>query len=408
MNNRIVILSRLPPLEVFSKILGIDIFQNRGFEVIFLDLSALIDGQIGPRIYDGILRLRTCRIESLTKIKELDLFLKSQPENTIYIDMCVGDSKYGIKFERFMRVLKKNRVKFYVVKDGKIPSSFSDSTSVAIWRKIIKLAKNPSMVPDALVRRIIAALIKINYLYPRPYRVFDVTGSGSILEFGVDINEKSTRVIPINSRDFDNCQEYLVLGERTPERIGQTCVFLDEDMTNHPDFFLTGQQEPLEPSEYFSSLNLLFSQIECDTGMTVIIAAHPKSRFRTDDHRFEGRSFIKGKTVELVADSQMVIAHSSSSIGIAVCFQKPIMLVVTNEMTKRKETVNLVNAFAKELSLKVNHISALNTTVEINSTLNMSLDYENYLYKFLRSKGATLVNRWQIVANYAIEDLTHI
>jgi|TARA_B110000259_G_C13827417_1_gene327220 hypothetical protein len=61
MAKRIAFLSRLPELEIFSKNFGIDYLSQNGFEVVFLDVSYLIDGmkwQIYIQIKHRLLTVR--------------------------------------------------------------------------------------------------------------------------------------------------------------------------------------------------------------------------------------------------------------------------------------------------------------------------------------------------------------
>jgi hypothetical protein len=60
MAKRIAFLSRLPELEIFSKNFGIDYLSQNGFEVVFLDVSYLIDGMKGQNLYSDQAPLANC------------------------------------------------------------------------------------------------------------------------------------------------------------------------------------------------------------------------------------------------------------------------------------------------------------------------------------------------------------
>ena len=51
MAKRIAFLSRVPALEQHSKTYGIDYLSQNGFEVVFLDVSYLVDGMKGQNLH---------------------------------------------------------------------------------------------------------------------------------------------------------------------------------------------------------------------------------------------------------------------------------------------------------------------------------------------------------------------
>ena len=64
-------------------------------------------------------------------------------------------------------------------------------------------------------------------------------------------------IIPINSRDYDTYLEYMKEAAQVVTS-AEICVFMDEDFTNHPDYFLFGIA-PLNEAKYTTSMNLFFA-----------------------------------------------------------------------------------------------------------------------------------------------------
>ena len=213
-------------------------------------------------------------------------------------------------------------------------------------------------------------------------------------------------ITPINSRDYDTYLEYM-RETAQPVMSTETCVFLDEDHTNHPDYFLLGVA-PLSEFEYISSMNHFFDCVESKTGLSVVIAGHPKSRFSSENHPYGKRAFVKGNTVGMVAKSKMVIAHSSTSINFPVLFGKPIVLVLTSQMKDRPEMVRVVKVFAEELGLNPVDVDSADEVDAFNIDLDSQRDYEVYLYKYVKNKA--LINKlvWEIVAEVIPKDLAQL
>lgn len=106
-------------------------------------------------------------------------------------------------------------------------------------------------------------------------------------------------------------------------------VFIDEYFPLHPDLFFFCKQKPGDAEHYRHVLNLFFKKIEKKYDLEIVVAAHPKSNY--DNGCFEGRKIIKGQTVQLVKDAQFVFMHSSASLSFIMMFDKPLMLISTND-----------------------------------------------------------------------------
>ena len=113
---------------------------------------------------------------------------------------------------------------------------------------------------------------------------------------------------------------------------------------------------------------------------------------------FGDRDVIKGKTIELVANSSMVLAHSSTSINFAVLFNKPIMIIKTLGIGKMGNW-NLTDKFADSLGLK-------DINIDDDQVVNkLSFDFEKlpkdgfetYKYKYIMCKNVGNLTTWKIV-----------
>jgi len=407
MAKRIAFLSRLPALEQYSKTLGIDYLSKNGFEVFFLDVSPLIDGSKGQNLYPNQTNLTNCKIIVIRRLVELETFVKDRADSTIFIDFVGALTEFNLTTGRVYKILKKYSAKFYIMANADIPSAHfipNDSSSTFIG-KVKKVLRNPNLLFEFFARKLIVVSVKLDILYQKPYRIFGIKDS-SIVDNCVKRYGLSDSVITqINSRDYDTYLEFKrgIAQKITPT---ETCVFLDEAHTNHPDWKLFGRT-PLKEDEYISSMNHFFDCVEEKTGLAVVIAGHPKSAFSEGNHPYGDRVFTLDNTVELVAKSKMVIAHSSTSINFPVMFAKPIVLVTTREFKNRIYMMHAVEAFAKALGLNQIDVDSADEVKEFDIDIEKRCDYKSYLHTYVKNKDPINKLTWEIVADAASKDLEY-
>jgi hypothetical protein len=403
---RLVFLSRNPPLKNYARDFGINYLHNRGFEVIFLDLSYLVDGIRAQHSTNIDQILSNYEAYSIKTIEEFERFVDKNSPNTIYVDYIYGVSEYNSKSGRIYRALKKFNANYYIVSDGDIPSfHFKGNDSIELFcSQIRKIISNPSVIAKFIIRKLVISMLKNGILYQRPTRIFGIQYGPAIASYIKKLNIKNSQVIPINSRDYDRYVEY-IHNHQLDSCSEDICTFIDEDLTNHPDFVISGIP-PLDKIEYSSSMNRFFDLVEKITGIPVVVAAHPKSRFSSDRHPYGERAFIKGNTIQLVSRSRIVIAHSSTSISFPVLLKKPILLVINNEITNNKYILNSVMAFAAALQVKPVNIDCYRNSNKVSLEGHYCTECEDYLYKYVQNKDPVTKSIWEIVADFADVDLT--
>ena len=403
MANRIAFISRLPPLPMFSKIFGIEYLSQRGFEVIFLDVSSLIDSLNAQHLSKDQEPLNGCKIINISRLDELDSFVKESFGSTIFIDFLSGLNEFNSHTGQVFRILKKYNAKYYVISNGSIPSDHDDDHDVTlrIFSKIKKAIKKPRLLIGFLTKKLIVQLIKLDFLYQKPHRIFGIKDSPIVIAYLKKYGISPSKIIPINSRDYDTYLEYM---KEAAQVVSSTkiCVFLDEDFTNHPDYLLLGIK-PLNHADYVSSMNSFFDYVEDTTGLSVVIAGHPKSRFSAENHPYGERPFILGNTLQLVDESKMVIAHASTSISFPVLLRKPIVLAVTSEM-KNRYMFNDVKAFARELDLTPVDLDSADEVSALEIDFERHNNYENYLHRYVMNKESIDKLTWEVVADAVLED----
>ena len=158
-------------------------------------------------------------------------------------------------------------------------------------------------------------------------------------------------------------------------------------MPLHPDIAIC-KFDVMDADVYYKELNSFFKLVENHTHMQVVIAAHPKSLIYKSKDFFDGRQVIFGRTPELIRDSSLVFAHDSTSIGYAVCFNKPIVSLTSDALQKYQsynhKTIVGSSQFLGTNLMYINKFCA--DTSSIFDITNYSIDkdkYKQYKYDFL-------------------------
>jgi hypothetical protein len=373
---------------------GFETLKKRGFNVKIYDLFDLINRKVSfknPVVSDAT-NYDVCKINSYRSLTEE---LEKDLSHSFFIDFLVGFSEFNLSSERVFRILKKYNIKYCILSAGDLPPPLPPN-KFKYWSNRVKNALNPKLLSNFLAANITSFLRMHSNIYPLPEIIFS-TNSEAKSYYVKKYKIPQNKILSINSFDYDTYLQYLNQNNSKCQPDYEYCVFLDEAATHHPDFDVIGIKH-LDENRYYHSMNKLFDIIERETGFKVIIAAHPRSKYERTPNAFGKREIIKGKTIELVANSTLVVAHSSTSINFAVLFNKPILIVKTTDLKKRGN-LDFTDTMANALGLRPINIDEDpldNISFRPDSSLNAK--YEDYLYKYIKSRNAGNFSIWEIVA----------
>lgn len=203
-------------------------------------------------------------------------------------------------------------------------------------------------------------------------------------------------IVQCNHFDYDDTLE---LEQKSSLDKIHYILFLDEFLSGHPDFQMQNANMVSE-NNYFLEMNLFFQKLEKILGMEVIIASHPKANY--DLEVFGGRKIIKYQTSELVKNATLIIAHVSTSIGLGVIYQKPIVLTYTQDLKAVNPTyVGYIITFGSALNCSVIEIDEFIDTDQIFHLKDIDISsYNAYLEDYLTSNESKRIHTKQIFLNY--------
>lgn len=360
---------------------GIEILKNRGFDIEFWDFTSLFRKEYQenytPPDYlnsDYIMPIGS-REEFFRKIKNLkeEIIVNLYPGNRTS-DNFIYDA------------LKKYNIHYGINLLGSVPElGLLSRLQVAIIM----------YKPFGVLERIFKKLFIVNGVGEKIFPNFILCGGSADTDkarYWTD-NSDNTKLILAHALDYD----LFLKEEKTPSNgINKNyAVFLDQYIPFHSDLHDSDACWPktYHHNLYYSKINNFFSIIEQDLGLEVIIASSPRANY--NDY-FEGRKVIRGRTIQLIKHSNLVLAHFSLAIGFAVLYKKPLISITDKEYTKYIQL--WVKRIAEELG---------NIPVDINKNMKNILipevNEERYnLYKenYIKMKGTPEKNTWEIFADY--------
>jgi hypothetical protein len=286
----------------------IDYLLEKGVPVEYWDVVALLREEHSERGAENPSYLHVLR-----SYDELETRLREAENRDVLYVMLIS---YIGQFTRIFRIFSKYDCRMLFIAWGAMPRA-----PMLAWRRIGSVLANPRWYAREIFYSGKARLLRRLKLV-KPYEI--VFAAGEAL---TACDHYAAKVVPINLCDYDNYIK--VRGTRSRLVEGRYAVFLDINLPYHSDLVLCGY--PLiDPGTYYKSLNRLFSLLEQEHGVTVVIAAHPRADY--DAATFDGRQIHRLVTAELVKDADLVVCHTSTALSYAVLNAKPVVFVYTNEM----------------------------------------------------------------------------
>jgi len=299
---------------------GIRHFVHRGHEIEVWDLSEIIHPQLDNRRSDTPLD-RDLTYRTFKSWRDVNLHAAWLKAADLVV-FLVHSYKVSRASFRALRLISRLNVPYLLLAPALYPVLHDSPAPVPLMDRIKALKRRFSEVE---VLNSILARIPRRWLGIAPARFVVFNGLASCT--GNDLIGSTTRPIHAHTHDLEMIRAHAREGQ---ER--QLAVFLDVFMPHHPDLLVERGRVVPKADDYYAVMRRFFDSFEAATDLSVVIAAHPRADYTAADPRFGGRSVRFGETARLIAGSQLVIAHHSTAIGMAVALRKPILLTATTEI----------------------------------------------------------------------------
>jgi len=341
----------------------VDGLLEQGFHVRVIDFGPLLlpDIPADRSHYPAIRDLSVSVVaDRLGLDKAMDLLKK---DGGVAVCLIAGKT-FTPAAARVLRGLGRAGVPYVQLLNAEVPGAVPGSLTEGVFRRLAHLLRGRNLV-KSLVARLPLGLQGI------PFAAACIHGGEQSRTKGMLIGP-TTRAVAAHAPDWEVIRQLA----DTPANPTSTAIFLDQFLPFHPDLQETGGRWPVA-GPYFSALRTLFSRIEDELGLEVVVAVHPRSDYpaRGGD-LFGGRRLIQGNTAALVRDCRLVIAHHSTAISFAVASDKPVLLVGSRDIWAADPVIERVGrAYGKALNRPVH---SLDNVEAIDLTNIFDVDREAY------------------------------
>jgi len=302
------------------------------------DLSPLVHGvELNKNYADNF----------INSFEDLEYLVNNNKDFIIYF----GDS---LKEKKIFNIFRKIKNKNYYIINNSVIGVLKDNKSFV--NKFFKLLINPKSINEHIYIKFSRKLVFHDF----------VSGTSN-----------SSTEIP--SYEYENFLK--VKSERSsPEK--KYHIFLDQNLCYHRDLKDLRYKLVHSPSEYFSTLNLFFNELERRTGKRVVIAMHPRAN--PELYSFGDRELVFGKTDKLVSEADLVLGHFSTAIHYALLFEKDLLLLTMDTITDFGN--KFINDFSRILKIPSMNISNENN---FENYINHA-EYNSYVRRYIASDSVIL------------------
>jgi hypothetical protein len=347
---------------------------SEDIDVMFYDLTPIFHPKLK---ISG--ELKSASVAKFCTLKDFECRISTDDVKcTLYIPYFI----YEYKVLSIYKILTKLKCKTAFMGRGMLASTTLNETYFQSAIRKFKSLLNWQFLVRSFAKIYSIELKKRGYVNSFDY-IFNA-GTHGHFTCGTPFEINTAQIVPFNSTDYTRYLKSLNSSYKLDKV--KYAVFIDEYLPYHPDVDMLGVKT-VTPDDYYSSLNHFFSKLELELGLTIVVAAHPKSNYSVNP--YEGRLLIKDHTEDLIRDCEFVIDHFSSAISYAVLNYKPILLIYTNGI--QNVFPNLVE-YARQLSsiLQLSMVNVDdNVDVDISSSLKVDREkYTKYKYDYLTAGEA--------------------
>jgi hypothetical protein len=236
-----------------------------------------------------------------------------------------------------------------------------------------------------VVYSIIHSILKIRFVFARPD--FVMTGSSNSELIADTLLSKKISRIRASSDDYS-----ISLGHHTPANSffdnPKNAVFIDQGFPAFStDLDRFNDHRLVNAIDFYKMLNQFFDFVESRLSCGLEILSHPKHFGFEFSKQFKTRSVAHGKTKEKIRTSELVIAMTSTAISYAILFDKPLILVTSDQVNQFRFLAIGLNRVSLESGAKIFNIDREYTEQELRDALVIDhAKRESYKRKYLTSR----------------------
>jgi len=359
---------------------GIQTFRENGFTVEVWDIVAILYPDVdryaassNPAQFEGHLKMKT-REEVCAALNRVT------GRSFLFLTTFLGYSSYWL-----YRSISKRGIPYCVsVTNGAPLGTSRTDRSLRYYARRLRF----STIASRALGRLPLSLFGL-----KPASIALAIGSKCSLERPEVV--PSTRVVDGHTYDYDLCLTLRRRGKGSES----VAVYVDNYLPFHPDVLYTvsGAYPKIDPDHYYPVLRRFFDTVEEQTGLPVVVAAHPRSDYDSRRGLFGSREVVKGRTVDLIHDSRFAILTFSTALNFVVAFKKPCLFITLREL-ERNIYGEHIRELARLLGTREFNVES-GALIDWNRALAVDEEaYSSYQDAYIKKDGAPDRPVWQLLA----------
>ena len=371
--NKICLLAASPFSKRDYERFGIFEIVQLGYEILVLDCTPFLYRKFDKKVNGEILCIKKNNVIRCYSIFDLIKNILAFKPDWCF-DFLEGYCRKNY-FERVMtRIFLKSVSKIVLYRLGSLPDS-SDFKKKTIISKI----KNK-------LKRIIIGILSL------PWQILnaDKVVIGGYEEFKKIKNKQ--KVIFAHNLDYDN---YIKTSRKKFLNYkDKSLLFLDEDFPCHSDYERMGLRPNVNEKSYFKEMSNCLNVIGDKFKLKPYIKLHPRANFEKSKIYYDVQ-IKSGNTADLIQQSDLIIAHCSTAIQLAVLLYKPLILIKPNELSENSLWYLNIDRFCSLLDIKSFKSQEINN-LKIFPKVNRE-KYDSYIEKFIKINSSKNNFSWEII-----------
>lgn len=350
---------------------GIGILKKK-FNVIFLDCTKWLQPNFYRYKAEQDFNFKEKLI--IKNFPHLENFFVKKKNKVLGVIDLIGISQTHDKIRNF---LKKNNLKLIFILNSELNKNLN------LYQKILSYIYKKNKF-QAIARRLFHPSKK-NYNLNDPDIIL-LNG-----ENGKKLVRSTQKFIELCHFDYEI---YLKEKKKKTNIKKSYALFLDQYLPFHSGQNYIGNiSKNLEFMSYYRNLEFFFKKFEEKYNLEIIVAAHPRSDYKTNNLLAKERKFFINQTPELVKNSKIVFTHTSNAINFAVLFKKPIFFLTMldyryNDVFRPEFLSNYFKSYCFNIDKKV-YFPKKNNLFKFNNYV-----YEKYKRDFLVTKKFKGTSFW--------------
>ena len=179
-----------------------------------------------------------------------------------------------------------------------------------------------------------------------------------------------------------------------------SAVFIDQNLADNTDFLIT-KHKTVKREIYYNELKLFFNSLNSNK-WNIKIALHPKNEMKNIQKYFFEYKMIYNSTIREVKNSDIIFCHYSTALNFAYLFNKPIIVIYTNEMKDNHYFQRFMSALCDYHKITPLNISEFkDNDIDIDKYSNTS-KYADYIIDYIKHPKSKNNYIWQEFTNFLL------